>query len=41
MATDPVSGKSVDKASAVIGRDDSGAVVYFESEKNFVAYASR
>jgi YHS domain-containing protein len=41
MATDPVSGKPVDKASAIIGRADSGAVVYFESEKNFVAYASR
>ena len=40
-ATDPVSGKPVDKASAVIGKDESGAVVYFESEKNFLAYASR
>lgn len=41
MATDPVSGKTVDKASAVIGKDESGAVLYFENEKNFVAYASR
>ena len=41
MATDPVSGKTVDKASAIIGKDESGAVVYFESEKNFAAYASR
>ena len=38
MATDPVSGKSVDKASAVIGEDAAGAVYYFESEANLKAY---
>lgn len=31
-ATDPVTGKPVDKAVAVIARDDSGKVFYFESE---------
>lgn len=30
--TDPVSGNSVDKASAMIARDESGKVFYFESE---------
>jgi YHS domain-containing protein len=40
-ATDPVSGANVDKASAVIGRDASGNVVYFENEKNLAQYASR
>lgn len=33
-AIDPVSGASVDKASAVIGADTSGKVYYFENEKN-------
>ena len=40
-ATDPVSGASVDKASAVIGKQTSGAVLYFENEKNLELYASR
>lgn len=40
-AVDPVSGATVDKASAVIGREASGAVVYFENEKNLQLYASR
>jgi YHS domain-containing protein len=31
-AIDPVSGARVDKATAVIGRDDSNKVYYFESE---------
>lgn len=33
-ATDPVSKKAVDKATAVIGAKADGAVFYFESEKN-------
>ncbi|WP_461528475.1 hypothetical protein [Prosthecobacter sp.] len=33
-ATDPVSKKSVDKATAVIGAKADGTVFYFESEKN-------
>lgn len=40
-AVDPVSGATVDKAAAVIGRDASGAVLYFESEKNLQLYAAR
>ena len=34
-ATDPVSGKEVDKATAVIGADSYKRVFYFENEKNF------
>ena len=37
-ATDPVSGKAVDKATAVIGALPDGKVLYFESEKTFAAY---
>ena len=33
-ATDPVSKKAVDKATAVIGATGDGTVFYFESEKN-------
>jgi len=33
-ATDPVSGKEVDKASAVIGAQEDGRVFYFESDEN-------
>ena len=39
--TDPVSGKPVDKASAVIGRLASGKVLYFESEANMKQHAAR
>ena len=35
MATDPVSGHSIDKASAVIGRDTTNKVFYFENEATF------
>ena len=38
VAVDPVSGKTVDKAKAVIGAAEDGAVVYFESEKNLKKY---
>ena len=37
--TDPVTGKPVDKASAVIGRDEQGKVFYFESEATLARYA--
>lgn len=37
-ATDPVSGKPVDKATATIGALPSGKVLYFENEKNLKAY---
>jgi YHS domain-containing protein len=40
-ATDPLSGNPVDKATAVIGRDNSGRTFYFENEHNFTAYARR
>ena len=38
-ALDPLSGKSVDKAKAIIGSDRSGSILYFESADNFSAYA--
>jgi YHS domain-containing protein len=41
MATDPVSGARVDKAVAVIGREASGSVVYFENASNLERFASR
>ena len=37
-ATDPVSGKTVDKATAVIGARRDGRVLYFETEKNLKAF---
>lgn len=39
-ATDPVSGKAVDKASAVIGADPHGMTYYFENKENFDKFAS-
>ena len=39
VSTDPVSGGTVDKATAVIGRSGDGRTLYFESEQNFAAYA--
>ena len=38
---DPVSGKSVDKATAVIGATPDGKALYFESQKTFEAYAKK
>ena len=35
VAVDPVSGREVDKATAVIGADSYNRVFYFESQKNF------
>ena len=40
-AIDPVSGKSVDKAKAVIGKRADGSVLYFESEANLRRYAAK
>jgi YHS domain-containing protein len=40
-AIDPVSGKKVDKAKAVIGKRPDGSVVYFENEKNLRQYAAK
>ena len=39
-ATDPVSGKQVDKASAVIGADTHSMTYYFESKENLDKFAS-
>src|SRR4030095_12571146 len=36
-AHDPVSGKSVDKAKAVLGATPDGKILYFESDKTFAA----
>lgn len=38
VAVDPVSGKQVDKATAVIAAQGDGRVFYFESEKNLEKY---
>lgn len=40
-AVDPISGKSVDKASAIIAARDDGSVVYFESKKTFGAFIGK
>jgi len=37
---DPVSGKPVDKAEAVLARDAQGKMFYFESEETFARYAA-
>jgi YHS domain-containing protein len=34
VAVDPITGKEVDKAKAVIGAQEDGHVFYFESEEN-------
>jgi len=38
VATDPVSGKEVDKATAVIGASADGKVFYFENVENLKKY---
>lgn len=40
-AVDPVSGKPVDKATAVIAAKADNSVLYFESEKTFSQYQKR
>ncbi|MEE8299116.1 MAG: hypothetical protein V3R67_07015 [Thermodesulfobacteriota bacterium] len=37
-ATDPVSGKKVDKAEAIIGATTDGSIYYFESEENLAEF---
>jgi YHS domain-containing protein len=39
--TDLVTGEPVDKATAVIAQNADGSVLYFASETNFKAYASK
>jgi YHS domain-containing protein len=41
MAVDPVSGKEVDKATAVIGQRPDGSVLYFENDANRKKYRAR
>ncbi len=38
VAIDPVSGKEVDKATAVIGADSYKRVFYFENQENFETF---
>ena len=38
QAVDPVTGKTVDKAKAVIGALPDGSVLYFENEETFEKY---
>lgn len=38
MGRDPVTGREVDKAAAVIGARPDGSVVYFESDASLVSY---
>jgi YHS domain-containing protein len=40
-ATDPVTGKKVDKATAVIAAQPDGSVLYFESEKTLEQYEKK
>lgn len=37
-ATDPITGESVDKATAVVAKDDQGAVLYFASAEHLARY---
>ena len=39
-AVDPISGRQVDKAAAVIGARPGGAVLYFESEETLRKFAA-
>ena len=41
VAADPVTGQDVDKASAVIARDDDGKVLYFASEDTLRRYGAK
>jgi YHS domain-containing protein len=41
QAVDPVSGKTVDKATAVIGAKADGSVLYFENEANLLTYSRK
>jgi YHS domain-containing protein len=36
---DPVTGKPVDKATAIIGKKPDGTVLYFENEESFSSFA--
>ena len=38
VSIDPISGKEVDKATAIIGANKDGKTLYFENEKTFKEY---
>ena len=40
-AIDSLTGETVDKATAIIGSDESGKAYYFEDEDNFKAYQAK
>jgi YHS domain-containing protein len=40
-AVDPVSGRAVDKGSAIIARDPQNKLLYFESEETLAAFSAR
>lgn len=40
-SVDPLSGKKVDKAAAVIGARPDGSVLYFENDKSFAEYLAK
>lgn len=40
-ATDPVTKKPVDKATATIAADNTGSVLYFENKANFEKYLAK
>lgn len=41
QATDPISGKVVDKATAVVGATEDGSVRYFENNENLESFSKR
>ena len=41
QAKDPISGKNIDKARAVIAARDDGSVIYFENHKTFKKYQNQ
>lgn len=41
VATDPISGKEVDKATAVIAKQEDGRVFYFENDANLAKYNAK
>jgi len=41
VATDPVSGKQIDKATAVIAAQEDGRVFYFENEENLAKWNAK
>lgn len=40
VAIDPVSGREIDKSSAVMAQDPTGKITYFENEANLATYTA-